>query len=833
MKGKLFVAALATMAMAACTQDDLQSVSQSGQVSPIQFTVTQDVDALTRTELANNYALLWKEGDQMSLFHGLGANITDISTFSPSYAHNAIYKAAAGKADDGLTFTTHSMVKSGPAIMVYPCDTVFDYTGTELYVTIPVEQSEENILGRIPFMSELMTIPVYNGTTGDAGTTAGYGRDYPIKLKQVATIFSLNTNYGVTDAYGIVQGLVDDREIDPIDINYVTITSSNKFNIKALVGYSDKASGINVQGEKWIDRTEDGFEWSYVSNVAKEEDGTNSGTEVKQENTLKSTFIRDVVDNKGKVEFILLPQKAVDKDTEENKWNNLTGTVTVNTYYGEVTYDQTKTIDDENIFWKEDDADWAYAKDGLNVAQGLNEVMSYTTATKKDDGITSFVNEEVGVHVTRTLNVNLYDLDMSKVHIKSDKQLRDILKVYEALGFDRKYSSSNLLNLTVDGDKNGEFRMSMEAVATLQSKGFEDIRIVPCQKPEEKCSKIVLFSDDTKENVVPSVLFVTTNAVRLVLDEANTWTWDNEEEYTYINYIENRGTLNLDNGDAVKDHDGNGTNPTLINQGTINVSGLVMMQTNLNNYGVINIGAEGVSGELRADGKNPNNNNVTITNNATSEVKLGKVYNYGIFATSNNGEIYNYGYIENMVGGTGNIIYVTKNATDGAEFDTRWSETNKIGTIKLFAADDNISVNNATAEGFIQYEFDAEDGIYVTPAVCKYNYLIVKKDITFNANAPELQFMEVVNPSKADMVVITNPADKDLRYLTLEGFILKGYANVMENNKLVTSAAYIQGALYYGGAFVKSGGTDLPKTTDVYFGDSEPADGDNTYLVEY
>lgn len=820
MKGKLFVAALATMAMAACTQDDLQSVSQSGQVSPIQFTVTPDVDALTKAEFIDGYTLGWEEGDLMSLFHGLGT-IGDegLTSFNPNYTNNAVYKAAAGGIEEGLTFTTHSMVKPGPAIMVYPADTTFQYSGDELYVTIPAEQSEENILGRIPFMSELLTIPEYSAydpanEENPGTTTAGYGRDYPIQLKQVATIFSLNTNYGVTDAYGIVQDLVDNEEIAPIDINYVTITSSNKFNIKAQVKYSAKGDDPE-QGANWIETTEDGFAWSYVSSVAKA--ATADGDEVKQEESLTTTFIRDVVDNRGTVEFILLPQDAKMEKTEIEA---LTGSVTVNTYYGEVTYNGTSQIENKNIFWKENDEDWEYAENGLNIAEGLNEVMGYTTKTK-NGSTSSFYNEPVGVHVTRTLNVDLYDLDMSKVHIKTDKQLRDILKVYEALNFDAKYNASNKLQLTIDGDKEtGEFRMSVEAVKTLQSEGFEDIEIVPCQTDNERCSSIVLFSEEQEENAIPTVYFVTKNAVEIVLDIDNVWTWGNGTKFTYVKSIVNRGTLNLVDGNEVTDGDNNGTNPAVRNEGTINVTGLVKQQTNLTNFGTINI-----DGEFRADGEK-----VEITNDATDAFKLGKVYNSGIFATSNGGVINNYGYIENMVGGNGNITYVTANATSDSNFGKPWNANNKIGTIKLYAADDNISVNNATSEGFIQYEFSAEDGIYVTPAVCKYNYLIVKSDITFNKEAKELKFMEVVNTDKANMVVITNPAGEE--YLGLRGFILNGYANVMQNNELITGAAYIRGALYYGGTFETSN-SELPATKEVYFGKSEPIGTDNTYLVKY
>lgn len=815
MKKHLFVAALATMAVAACTQEDFESTSQSaGEVSPIKFTVTADMDAQTKAEFMDDYAIQFESGDQMSLFHGIGETpITDISKFTPSYVEDAIYKAT-GSEESGLTFTTHSMVKPGAAIMVYPCDTTFQYlTDKGLYVTIPTEQTKENVLGRIPLMSELLTIPewkAYNPETGAGSSTAGYGRDYNISLKQVATVFELSTNYGVSDAYRIIKGLEDNGEIAPITVDEVTIESSQKFNKKALVKYENKT---NEQGGNWPAKTDDGFAWSYVSNVWTKADKNNEVVQVK---SLSSKFIGEVSEGEmGKVNFILLPQD----DAEKTEISSLTGKIIVDTYYGQVAYDQDKKIGGKNIMYKND---WE-VKDYLNVATGLNNVIGFTTK-KKTDGDSKFYNEPVGALVRRILDVDLYDLDMSKVHIKTDEQLQDILKVYDALNFDTRYSATEPLVLTVDGDEvNHEFRMSMESVRTLQSEDYEAIRINPCSEAGEVCNSIVLYHD-AESDVVPSVQFVVNKAISIVLDEGDNWTWENGRSYSYISTLINEGTLNFDNGDVVLDADGH-NDISILNNGTINVSGLVKQQCSLNNFGTINI-AEGA--EYRADGKV---SKVVITNDATNETTLGTIYNSGIFATSNNGTINNYGYIENMLGTSGNMTYVTTNSTPGASFDREWNaSTNKIGTIKLKTAGDNISVSNTTNQGFIQYEYT--DTEYVTPEVCKYNYLIVKNDITFSAEAKEVMYLEIQNSSKTDMPVLTNPSAK--RFLNLTGFILKGYANLKENNKLVAGAAYIKGALYYGGLFCQSGNTTtLPKTKGVYFGDSEPVEGDNTYLVEY
>ena len=162
MKDKFLFAAFAALAMTACTSEEDMQVNPTAQTSPIQFTVSMD-DTQTRADWGsddNKYTLLWTAGDQMSLFHGMKLTVSPESKdgVSLSGAENAIYKAAAGSSKSGLTFTTQSMVKAGNAIMVYPCDTTFAYKGSNLYVKIPTVQTDGNILGRVPFISEGLII---------------------------------------------------------------------------------------------------------------------------------------------------------------------------------------------------------------------------------------------------------------------------------------------------------------------------------------------------------------------------------------------------------------------------------------------------------------------------------------------------------------------------------------------------------------------------------------------------------------------------------------------------------------------------------------------------
>ena len=274
------------------------------------------------------------------------------------------------------------------------------------------------------------------------------------------------------------------------------------------------------------------------------------------------------------------------------------------------------------------------------------------------------------------------------------------------------------------------------------------------------------------------------------------------------------GTLN-NNGGILK-----ANNATFINNGTINVTGLVKQQIAMTNNGAITI-AKGA--EYRADGTNG-----VITNESSTTEVMGKIFNHGIFATSNSGTIKNYGYIENMEGGTENMTYITENQTTSANFKTPYSAGNKYGTIVLKDANDNISVSNATSTGFIKYTYPADaPDVYETPAVCKYNYLIVdNRDIDFTGTGLKGEFAHIkfleIRSEDPKIPVITQPDNiGGSRLNSLQGFIVKGKANVKENNRLVAEAAYIEGTFYYGGLFCISGNINVvPSTQNTYFGNS-------------
>lgn len=787
MKDKFLFAAFAALAMTACTSEEDMQVNPTAKTSPIQFTVSMD-DAQTRAEWggSNNYTLQWTAGDQMSLFHGMNLNsygAVDAET-SLKGAENAIYKAAAGSSESGLTFTTQSMVKRGDAIMVYPCDTTFDYKGEKLYVKIPTVQNSANILGKVPFISEGLIIKDFEeGNMVDG--TAGYARNYNIKLKQIATLYTLGINYS-GDEYNIIEALSNAGEIAPILTQKVTLNSTSKFNTELEVKVKNRATKGN-----WDEVDEQNI-WVNESYVDAENASKTNGS---------LSYVYDEETSEKSAEFMILPLKSDFAGTA-------TDNIVVDTYYGQVVVNgNTEGVMFDkagNIIEGDAEGD-PVIKDG-SIEAAYNIMGTVSNASKKDQSST-FYGEKVGAHLTQYVAVDLKNLDMSKVHIKSDKQLHDILTVYKALGFTKD------VNLTIDGDVKGRFALSMDNVRTLQSAWYYGkVKLLPCTSTGEKCTTIVLTAGEGKTSEdVPSIDFLasSSNNIDIALAATDTWTWNNTNHVLFsakVNNLINEGTFNLDNGDVIANSH-SVKNTKMVNNGTINVTGLVKQQMEMTNNGTITI-AEG--GEYRAD-------NTTITNEATSATVMGEIYNSGIFATSNNGIINNYGLIKNMVGGVNNMTYITTNQTTSVSFASRWSPDNKYGTIELKNADDNISVSNATNVGFIKYEYTDEE--YVTPAICKYNYIVIKNhNIKFTAAAPEVKFIEIVG--ETTIPVFTNPLSE--RFVTLEGFILKGKANLQENNKLVTPAAYIEGTLYYGGQFTQTGGQKVPETMGTYYGDSTP-----------
>ena len=491
---------MAAVTMTACTaEENLQQVKQ-WETSPISFTVTTDVNADTRAEWGggSGVTLQWTKGDLMSLFHG--ADIRAESDFLKSM-QNAIYEAKAGSSEKGLEFVTQSMVLPGQAIMVYPSDTIFEYKGDKLYVQVAEEQNKEYVLGNIPFISEGINIEAYNKNGVD--NSAGYGRNYPIRLRQVGTTMDLRPEY-LNDED--VEALVKAGTIAPITISKITLNRpTDKFNVKLPINLEAAEVGDN---NRW-DAKEPGNAWNKKSVVEFESPSDADAT------AASLSFVEEGVDV---AKFLLLPQKPqldeVNASTKTVPTLAEDATVAVETYYGTVTL----TKDSKEVMYNKKHADDPVKYPKMTVHAALDKVIA-TTSKIEERETSAFKGEYVGRHTNQVIDVDLKNLDMSTLHIKSDEQLEDVLLVWKTLGLDP-------VNLTIDGDANGEFHLSMENVKTLQSIAYTGVKLLPCQMTKEKCSTIVLHNTKgAASDEIPEIVFVTQNGVNIVLAEESTWTW--------------------------------------------------------------------------------------------------------------------------------------------------------------------------------------------------------------------------------------------------------------------------------------------------------------------
>lgn len=779
MKGKLYAAALAAIALAACSQEEeLTPVNQGSSVSSIAFNVTfgEEPGASTRAEFGgeNGYTLMWtaKDKDKMSLFHGMADPSSAFTSKDVAITNvqNAVYEAQSGEGVEGaLRFTTQSMVQPGYAVMVYPVDTVFNYTNENgVYIGIPKNQTEAS-WKQVPFMSEGLCIAAYDDEKGDG---AGYGKDYEIGMKQVGTLFTLKTVWANDDK---VKALADAEEIDPINVTSVALNRpTDKFNTKVQVM-------MNKQTPHYANDVEGRDAWKYVTVVDYTDAKVGTGN---QANALTTEAVTGLETS----EFVLLPQERETTAAADAE-------VKIYTRYGSVTIDNTK-----ETMWKNDDTDKS------KVADMLNEVIETTTA-KNTKG--KYEGEMVGGHVTRYIDADLATLDMADVHIKDDKWLHDIILVHDA------YQEDEEVVLTIDGDKTtGVFEMNMSTLEMLKAR--PEITLKACTVKGESCTTIKLVGGGE----IPAIDFLATGIggpnVKIELAAGETpWTWtDGARELNKVNLLTNYGVINITETENVSFSNVSGSFEGIVNEGTINISGgvttLLGVTGDIKTLAVTNNGkitvAEGA--ELRS-GKG-----CTFTNESATATDMATIENSGIIGCTDDGKIYNYGLIQNMVGGVENMVLITANQTTDASFAELYGDKNKFGTILMKSAADNISVSTETNQGFIKYLYT--ENTYEKTEPCRYNYLIVENhDITFVGEAPELLFLEVKGESTMPVIKATE------KFNSLKGFILNGRANLQEGNTLITPAAYIQGTFYYGGVFNDGGRTPAtPVTNATYFGNS-------------
>ncbi len=440
----------------------------------------------------------------------------------------------------------------------------------------------------------------------------------------------------------------------------------------------------------------------------------------------------------------------------------------------------------------------------------------------------SFVNKlyKNGKFVTE---VDFTKAVMDGMHVKNNDHLKKMLNYYNEV---KKVANPESkvgtdIKLFLDPDSNGEFLLSLEAIDLLQkinkgcAYGDKNISIQPCNDSDHGNvpTEIVVIGAD---NEIPNMdlCFESNTAVTL----RGTWNWNNDEvkKTWWVGPFNNEGVINVEAANVETDQISGVLNNTAL--GTINVNSVANWKVKTTNYGTINIAEDA---ELRIYG-------TTLTNDATSLEDYGKIYNSGVLgvvAGTTSPAIHNYGYIKNNLDAK---TYVTTNQNGGTGFTASFATNNKIGTIELTTATDNVSVSNATNTGFIKciWDADAEDnGKYVTPSVdVKYNYLIVNRNIELVDAAPEIQYIEIAGGKEVVITCKSTSAFHTTRSGSAVakriGFILPEgeKANIKEGNILYTKGAFLKGTLYLGGEFAYN------STLVTYFGGSA---ADQKNIIKY
>ena len=526
----------------------------------------------------------------------------------------------------------------------------------------------------------------------------------------------------------------------------------------------------------------------------------------------------DKADNKGWFWFNSLPVT--------NGEGSATSTVDVvlNTSYGTVT-----VMKDYTAGTKYTVADCAYA---LNVEGGVavwhplagDEDLSKTPTVWDVAGTTAgketFINQ-YGNHKGKfALNVDFSKAVMDGMHIKNDAHLQKLLKYYIAAGKNEKVA------LNLDADEDGNFKISKISIAliqTIQAAG-NNVKVRVCTT--HGTPKIIVTQDgqaaiglaDKKE--VPSLVKVFKNATNVYLSSDCEWTWGGGTDGKtalkiddQVSSITNEGTLTVNATNVQL----NRTAATLANAAgaTMNITQVTTVKNALTNLGTINVGSESnTTAELRAYA-------VEIKNDATALDAHGVINNFGVVGvtegTTPAGKFNNYGLID--MKNSEAITLLTSNEIGTDPF--AWSfvaGSQMMGTVILPEGNPTalVSVNNTAENGFIKYTWTGKT--YATPeGNVKYNTIVVSDDITFDAAAPEVQYIEF-NGTRTQVVNPETTAEPKGKLDNLKGVIVnENKSIIIEKGNILWPAhcGYLApgATIYLGGKFTNGNGN-----TTVYLG---------------
>ena len=860
MNKKLLFAAMSFAALTACSTDDFESKQQVAEgVSPIQFEVINNDGDITRASMDGN-TIKWdaNDGDLFTLYHGATAPATD-GAATGSFS-NAIYTAQAGAAGEVATLSTPAMIKEGAAIMVWPVDTTtFDLSGANLSVKIDKDQTAD-IENHIPYVSDLVGIATYDEKA--PYNSAGYNRSYPVFMRPMASQLTLKADYDGTETVLAPLSTGDDA-IEPIKVTSVALQSTSKpFTTKIGLEFKQKQTADN---DRW--KAVKNNAWTHVTSFATSASATETNLTTKCLTGNESS------------KFLILPQADVE-------FAEADAAVIVNTCYGTVSVNKTTYGDDYAKAWYryvsastdvsttgENKATAAEAsgenagkfKATAAVNTGLKQTIGGFSSYKATKGVVE--TEPVGASATRYVKVNLNKLNMNGLHVTTDKQLRDVVRVWQLLG-------TPSVTVILDGDSDEEFKISQKTIAKIneinaaaaKEETPRKFTVMPCT--EHNGNTIVITGGGTIAQDLTFIVANGTTTVPVALNKGENWKWNSKnvtvaETTTGIKSIINRGTFTSDATATLKIMNTASSNNQVKEIGFENALGAtwditagdINVQFNVTNNGTVNI-AKGAEYHQDAVVNGGTTTKTTFTNQAETVPvrfykndpsisaslknkfveKIGKVENYGVFAAlAERGEIENYGLIEHADKDA--KTYITRNQTTSVNFATALGASNKMGRINLPIEnkdENNVSISASTATGFVSVtvastadlkdpadpqgkKYVLKDGALNLSTLGTYvNYCIIKKGVKeITAVSDQVEYIEFNDEDNTEIAWNLGGTVTSKKTASYVGLMILSPVNINLTTEISVSKATFLGAkLYVGGKFNTSGS----KPYEGYFG---------------
>ena len=864
MNKKLLFGFMSLAALAACTNDDFESQNVvTEEKSPIQFEVINNNEVTRASMNGNKIAWSAADGDLFTLYHG-GATGTTYQ--------NATYKAEMGDGGSAV-LTTPSMILPGKAIMTWPVDTAFSQTGTALQVRVPAEQT--NIENYIPYVSDVIDIKAYKDGSENpaygigAYNTAGYARKYPIYMRPMASQLTIKADYAGTDAAFNALATGDDP-INPIAVTSIELgnTDEEAQVYTTNIGLKFTARAAESDAKKRWNKAEPNNAWS-------DEVGFNdeAATSVRTLTAKKGCLL----DGNQGCKFLILPKSV----------GNAKSQVVVNTIYGKV------VIGDGGSYGKNvADAAWyryisnsanATANEGTPVAVTSGEFAGkFKTPATIQVGLTQtfaaidgnvapatdkyVAGEKMGGAVTRYVKVLLNHIDMDGLHVTSDKQLYDAVRVWKELGLDNKEEDNHEITVYLDGDaKTGEFVISQKTIkaindlnaAAAKEETPRSFSVKPCKDKGEKCNTIVITGGG---EIAADLTFIKANGdgednkADIVLKAGENWKWAASTTAvkkvtvattTGISSFINKGTFVSDATAKLQIFNNATTavqqNIKFVNDGTWNITaGELTVQFDVTNNGTVNIsqGAEYLQDIIGENATTFTNQALTVPERffmkdptkkdeqKTFKEKIGKVNNSGVFCvtgtSAHKGIINNYGRIEHMLATAKTYITSNQQGTGpnpnfGTEFNKTSGHENKFGLINLPWAiresATNVSVSSTLSQGFISLTYTGATNTEELKGDIggKVNYVIVESGIaTVGELSDNIKYLEINEPgTEIHFTKSTKDADPTADPAVLAknkfaGLMVLSPVNIEQGvNLVISEATFLAAKMYVGGTFTQ------------------------------